>query len=97
MIGHRCANAILCNPLLLALDSMVFSIRINGAVIHNAFIAREAFGATRVLSHNTGLRIPAARYLLINTLLFADGWLYAGRRIIVSSLYDAPVVAGISK
>lgn len=97
MIGHHCANAILGKSLLLALDSMVFSIPINGAEVHNAFLAREAFGVTRVLSYTTGLRIRAAWYLLINIPFFAVGWLHVGRRFFFPSLYGTPVVTGISK
>lgn len=38
MIRHHGANTVLCNPLRLAVDAMAFSIRINGAVVHNSFI-----------------------------------------------------------
>ena len=97
MIGRHYANTVLCTPLLLALDSMVFSIRINGAVVHNAFIIWGAFGATRTLSYNTGLLIPPAWYLLITIPLFAVGWLHVSRWFFFSTLYSALAVAGISK
>lgn len=97
MIRHHCANSVFCKPLLLTLDAMVFSIRSNGAVVHNSFIACGAIGAALLLYYKTRLLIPSAWYLLIDIPLFAVGWFHVGRRFFFSSLHGALVVAGISK
>jgi len=97
MIRHNCASSVLCNPLLLALASMIFFIRINGAVVHSSFITCGAFGATLLLYFKTCLLVPPAWSLLINIPLLAVSWLPLGRWFYFSSLYGTLAVSGISQ
>lgn len=97
MIRHNCASSVLCNPLLLALESIIFFIRINGAVVPSSFITCGAFGATLLLYFTTCLLVPPAWSLLINIPLLAVGWLPIDRRFYFSSLNGTLAVSGISK
>jgi uncharacterized membrane-anchored protein YitT (DUF2179 family) len=96
MNRHSLANSVAWNLLLLTLGSVVFSIGINGAVIHNSFITGGAFGAALLLYYKTGLLSHPVWYLLINIPLFAIGWFYVGRRFFFYSLYGVLVVTAAS-
>lgn len=89
MIRHNRANSVLCKPLLLALDAMIFSIRINGAVVHNLFITWGAFGATQALYYKTGLVSADQLYPPCRRL--------ASCRPAVLFLHGTLAVSGISK
>jgi len=90
-------NSVAWNILLLTLGSVVFSIGINGAVVHNSFLTGGAFGAALLLYYKTGLLTPPVWYLLINVPLFAVGWFYIGRRFFFYSLYGVLVVTAASE
>jgi len=58
-------NSVASNILLLTLGSVVFSIGINGAVVHNAFITGGVFGAALLLYYKTSLLFAPVWHVIL--------------------------------
>ncbi|MBM9535588.1 YitT family protein [Desulfobulbus alkaliphilus] len=87
------ANTVAWNILLITLGSILFSLGINGIVIHETFITGGAYGSALLIYYQTSLLSPPIWYLLINIPLFAIGWFFVSRRFFFYSLYGVIVVS----
>jgi uncharacterized membrane-anchored protein YitT (DUF2179 family) len=91
------ANTIAWNIFLITLGSILFSLGINGIVVHKTFITGGIYGSALLAFYQTDSLSPPVWYLLINIPLFAIGWFFVSKRFFFYSLYGVLVVSICTK
>ncbi len=85
------------NLLLITIGSTVFSLGVNGVVMHNDFITSGIYGLAILTQHKSGLLSPPLWYFIFNIPLFTLGWFFLSRRFFFYSLYGVVLVTLLTK
>lgn len=92
MLNKELTYTVGWNIFLITAGSLLFSIGVNGVVVHHEFITGGIFGLALIAKYSMGMLSPAAWYLLFNIPLFILGWFGVSRRFVLYSGYSVLVV-----
>jgi uncharacterized membrane-anchored protein YitT (DUF2179 family) len=85
------------NLLLITAGSIIYSIGINGIIIHSNFIPGGIFGVALLLEDKLATFSPATWFFLLNIPLFSIGWFFVGKKFFYYSLYGMLVITAATE
>ncbi|MDX9724651.1 MAG: YitT family protein, partial [Myxococcota bacterium] len=81
------------NLLLITVGTLIYTIGIQGIVVHHGFVPGGVFGLSLLLTYVNPFMSPGILYLLLNVPLFLLGWIHVSRRFFFYSLYAMVLTA----
>ncbi|WP_136795664.1 MULTISPECIES: YitT family protein [Desulfosediminicola] len=84
--------SVIWNLFLLTAGSLLFTLGMNGIVMHQDFIPGGLFGFCLFIFYNTDLLTPAIWFILLNIPTLILGWLYVSRRFVLYTIYGVSVI-----
>lgn len=85
-------SSVAWNLLLLTVGSIIFTVGMNGIVIHQNFIPGGLYGLCLFIFYKTNLLSPGIWFLLLNIPLLILGWIYISRRFLLYTLYAVLII-----
>lgn len=84
--------SVLWNLFLLTAGSLLFTVGVNGIVIHHNFIPGGLFGLCLYIFYKTEMFSPAIWFVILNIPLFVLGWIYVSRRFLLYTIYSVTII-----
>lgn len=85
------------NLFLLTAGSVIFTIGMNGIIIHQNFIPGGLYGLCLLIFYKTNLLSPGTWFLVLNVPLLILGWIYISRRFLLYTLYAVLVIVFVAE
>lgn len=84
--------SVVWNLFLLTAGSLLFTLGVNGIVVHQSFIPGGLFGLCLFIFYKTGLFTPAIWFIILNIPLLILGWVYVSRRFLFYTMYSVAII-----